>query len=224
MNIQPQNCSTQYSNPNFGALKVATAKNWVKGAETTIDIYKLTKRDEKFLDALEASTNYKELVPNISEDMQNRWQKIFHYCIEEVKDGFNQSYIAICQNRPCGISTYYTNETFSYLDGVCKIPTPTADNIYLAGKSLILNFFKSAQNANSKTVKLDAVKDGPVDVISLYEKLGFKKVFNCDGDNNYQPMEMNKFKLKEQVKNLENIIDYKEYKNQEDVNLFDLLA
>ncbi len=222
MQIQPQSFSNQFYNPKFGALKVATAKNFFNGVESKIDIYKLTKKDEHFLDLLEENTNYKKLAPNMREDMQNRWQKIFHYCVEEVKDGFNQSYVALSGNRPCGIVTYYADSTSSYLDGVCKIPTPDK-KVYLAGQSLILKFFKSALEENSKTVKLDAVKDGPIDVISLYEKLGFKKVFNNTTDN-YQPMEMNKFKLKEQVKKLEELITYKEEKHPQEVNLCEFIA
>ena len=219
----PQTVKFQ-SNPNFGALKIATAKNCVRGLNTKIDIYKLTEKDGKFVDFLDNNIKYRELTSGLSTDMQDRWQKIFHYCIEEIKDGFNQNYIAVSDNKVCGVSTYYCNGTSSYLDGICKIPAPGGDEIPLIGKSLILNFFKSAQKANSKTIKLDAVKDGPFDVISLYEKLGFKKVFQAEDTGNYQAMEMNKYKLKEQIANLEKCINYKDVQNSEDVSLMDFVV
>ena len=96
--------------------------------------------------------------------------------------------------------------------------------VHLTGKSMILSFLKSAEKANSKTVALNAVKDGPVDVISLYEKLGFKKTYRAVDDGVYQPMEMNKFKLKEQIKKLESVIDYQEEKTSQEVNLIDLMG
>jgi len=224
MFIQNPRSLKNNSQPNFGALKVASAKNYVKGRETLIDIYKLTKNDNDFIDILEKSTDYHRLASSLKSDMQERWQKVFHYCIEEMKDGYNQNFVAVSNNKPCGILTYYANGTSSYLDGVCKIPAPVEEDVHLTGQTLILNFLKAAQQANSKTVGLDAVKDGPFDVISLYEKLGFKKVFHPDDEGKYQPMEMNKFKLKEQIKKLEKVIKYQEEKGKEEVNLIDLLG
>ena len=126
-------------------------------------------------------------------------------------------------NKPCGILTYYGDETVSYLDCVCKIPQKNSEKIPLIGKTLILNFLKFADKEQSKKVALDAVKDGPIDVISIYEQLGFKKIFRvCD--NKYQPMEMHRFKLKESINKLEKIIDYTEELAKEEINLLDLVG
>lgn len=223
MQIQTPAKLKSYPQTNFGAIKVATATNYVKGMESPIDIYQLTKKDGEFIDFLEQSTDFHTIATNLRKDMQERWQKVFHYCIEEIKDGYNQNYVAIAKNKPCGILTYYANGSSSYLDGVCKIPT-LEENIHLTGKTLILKFLKAAQSANSKTIHLDAVKDGPFDVISMYEKLGFKKVFHAQDNGKYQSMEINKFKLKEQIKELEKFIKYKEESNSDEVNLMNLFA
>lgn len=217
-NFTPNNSQQK---PSFGALKIATAKNFVKGAETSIDIYKLEKKDHNFVEFLEENVDYHKLAPTIRKDLQDRWQKVFRYCIERIKSGENDSFIAVSDNKPCGIFTYIIDSCSAYLDAVCKIPN-LENEVHLAGKTMILSFLKSAEKTNSKTVTLDAVKDGPVDVISLYEKLGFKKVYNSIDDGVYQPMEMNKFKLKEQLKNLEKLINYKDIKKSEEINLFDV--
>ena len=209
--------------PSFGALKVATAINCVKGVESSIDIYKLGKKDNDFIELLENSIDYHKLAPNLRKDLQDRWQKVFHYCIEQMKGRENESFVAVSGKKPCGIFTYFTEPNLSYLDAVCKIPA-SDEVVHLTGKSMILSFLKSAEKANSKTVALNAVKDGPVDVISLYEKLGFKKTYRAVDDGVYQPMEMNKFKLKEQIKKLESVIDYQEEKTSQEVNLIDLMG
>lgn len=221
MQIQPQKSLAQQKNIQFGALKIATIKN---SGRNTIDIYKLTEKDDDFIDFLDSTTDYNKIAPDLPEDMRARWQKIFHYCIEEIRDGFNQNFVAISNKKPCGILTGYCNETSSYLDGVCKIPSEENKNLRNAGKSLILHFLKTAQKANSKTISLDAVKDGPFDVISMYEKLNFKKVFPAEDSGKYQPMEMNKYKLKEQIKSLESKFNYKEEKSREEVNLLNLIS
>lgn len=207
----------------FGAIKVATAKNFVRGKETIIDIYRLTRKDKEVIDYLEKSTHYEELVPQVEEIMQERWQKVFQYCIEEIKEGNNQNFVAIAESRPCGLLTYYANEALAYLDGVCKIPKKKSDNVRLIGQSLILKFLKSASKEKSQKISLDAVKDGPIDVISIYEKLGFKKIYRiCN--NEYQPMEMSKYQLKESINKLEKLIDYTESQSLEEVNLFDIIG
>ena len=223
MQIHPSRQSNSQPLPAFGAIKVATGKNCQRGKETSIDIYKLTLKDNAFVNYLENHTNYKELLPDMEEVMQDRWQKVFNYCIRAIKSGDNNSFVAIANNKPCGILTYYQDETVSFLDGVCKIPQEKADKIPLIGKTLILNFLKFANKENSKKVALDAVKDGPIDVISIYEQLGFKKIFRfCD--NKYQPMEMHRFKIKDAIRKLENVIDYTEAPVKEEINLLNLVG
>ena len=89
----------QYSqNPNFKAIKIAQTQNCVRGNITNIDIFKLTKEDNSFLEKLK-ETSIKKLCPNLKEDIQERWQKVLNYCLEVTKRIYNTTYVAVSENN-----------------------------------------------------------------------------------------------------------------------------
>lgn len=79
--------------------------------------------------------------------------------------------------------------------------------------------FKLAEELKIKLIKLSAVIDGPIDVVSKYKEKGFKEI---GMDNEYVKMSCNKYEIKEQLKKLSSNIQYKTL-NSENKNLEDLI-
>lgn len=57
--------------------------------------------------------------------------------------------------------------------------------------------FKLAEELKIKLIKLSAVIDGPIDVVSKYKEKGFKEI---GMDDEYVKMSCNKYEIKEQLK------------------------
>ena len=89
----------------------------------------------------------------------------------------------------------------------CSIPTEINKKVKFAGKTLFYQLFKDAKKENVKDITLDAVKNGPFDVVSKYEKLGFKK---DPTTHPYTNMVCNKHKITKQLEEFPYDIDYKE--------------
>lgn len=201
----------QQNNPEFKAIKVASLKNRVLENASNIDIYQIRSEDYGYIQTLSRKINYKTLCPQLAKDLQERWQKIFQYCISKVQDFGNISYLAVQDRKPCGILTYYNDREFQ-LDGICSIPNKDGQKIHLSGKSLLYKLFKDAESNDVKGIKLDAVTDGPYNVIDKYEKLGFKPLGYEMSDENtlYLKMYCNKHKIKAQLHEFPYEIEYNE--------------
>ena len=215
------NKTTNYT-PNFRAIKVATTQNTVGKFVTKIDLYKLQKEDKKILESLKSKIDIKKLFPKLDTLALERWQHLFKYCINNFIDSFddyNTTYLAVKDNKPCGILTYSDKGSEYYLDGICSIPTDTNKKENYVGQTLFLQFFRDLQKENIKKATLSAVNDGPFDVVTKYKKLGFVKDVTTYP---YSKMVCNKYKAKEQVKVLSDSIKYTEVTPQK-VNLSDIL-
>lgn len=201
--------------PSFKAVKIANTQNCVGKLRTNIEIYKLELEDRKFLQKLAEKTDYKKLCPKLSEVLQERWQKVFNYCIMKAFNLENTTYVAFHDNKPCGILTYCDDGSSLYLDGICRIPDKNEKKIPFVGQTLFLQIFKDAEKKQSKEIKLDAIQDGPFNVVEKYEALGFKKDPTTFP---YTEMVCKKYKIKEQLKELPFTISYKNA-SQERINL-----
>ena len=209
--------NTSY-NSNFKAIKVARTTNKLGKTITNIDIYKITKEDFSFLENLKNKIKFKDFFQSLDEYSLERWQHIFEYCIRgalETPLHDSCTYVAICQNKPCGIINYHDFETNLYLNGICSIPIEKNKKVPLCGQTLFLQFFKDAFNKKIKNASLSAVNNGPFNVVDKYEKLGFVK---DPTSYPYTKMVCNKYKIEESLKNLSKTINYKT-SNQEKVNL-----
>ena len=212
---------TSYNNnisPQFKAVKVATATNMVKNFNTKIDIYKINpKTDNTFLSKWKEKVNIHTLFPKLPEFDKARWQQVFEYSINSAADGDFTGYIAVQDNKPCGIISYLNNgKNNIFIDGVCSVPVDTNKKIPLAGTTLIYQAFKDAQEKGSEEIVLDAVNNGPFNIIEKYKTLGFK--INSVGDK-YTNMRCKKYQRDEQLKNLEKIIDYESCSSEENIDL-----
>ena len=205
-------------NTNFKAFKIAETTNAFKNFSTDISIYKLTPEDNPFLDKLK-KTDFLKLYPKLEEIKLLRWQHILNYCIFEAKDKINTTYLAVSNDKPCAIMTYKDDCAY-YLKGICAIPTEINKKVAGAGKTLFYQLFKNIVEENKRGAILDAVVDGPFDVVKKYEELGFiedlpSKIVG------YSTMTCNKFKAAEQLKKLSASIEYRKCNNEKtDLNQF----
>ena len=86
------------------------------------------------------------------------------------------------------------------LEGICSIPKRNGKKVPLVGKTFFYFLFKMAKEENLSGIRLNAVKDGPFEIVPKYEELGFKV---CRGkDEEYTYMFCNKHKVLEQLKEL----------------------
>lgn len=202
MNI---NISQNSPTTNFKATKIATAKAAMGRTVSEFEIYKLGRSDQNFIEKLSNKVNFVERCKNFSSNLAKRWQKIFNYCIEKSKENDNITYVTLSNNKPCGIMTYSYDGYSLYLNGICSIPDRNGNKTPFCGQTLFYQLFKDAQEDGAKSIKLDAVQDGPFDVISKYEKLGFKKDPTTIP---YTRMICGKYKIKEQLKELPFLVNY----------------
>lgn len=213
------NNSTNYYNQSFKAVRVANTQNFLHGVGTDIELYKLGREDKRFLQEWLKKVDFKKLCPKLSQVLQERWQKVFAYCVAMAQDFDHTSYVAVSDNKPCGILTFIKDRSF-YLDGICAVPTEVGQKVNLTGKTLFYQIFKDAQEDDAKEIVLKAINDGPFDVVDKYEKLGFKREYSADDE--YTVMHCNKHKIATQLRELPFEIDYYEA-DTEKVNLNEFL-
>ncbi len=201
---------------NFRARKIAETKNIYKKVATDIDLYELTKRDNLFLVKLAGSTNFSKLVPDMCEYYQYRWQRVFNYAIESAINPNYRAFIALHNNKPCGIMTCKQDGNNLYLDSICDIPVKGGKRVNYTGSTLFCLLYKIAEELNVKGISLAAVPDGPIDVVSKYLDKGFKII---NQNELYTDMFCSKYKIREKLKELLSNISYKTIKKSKDVSL-----
>lgn len=194
-------------NQNFKAIKIASTAKRINGVNNPITIYQLTKDDISVLKKWANNISYKKLFPNLNQLLQERWQQIFDYCIREIEEDSDGSYLAVSNNKPCGILTYQYDGNGIYIDGICSVPIKENKKVPNVGKTLFCQMFNLAHKEKCKKLTLSAVQDGPFDVVKKYEELGFKKDITSYP---YAKMACNKYEIKKQYQNLVYEINYKE--------------
>ena len=210
--------NTNYTHQTFGARFVAKTKNMLGGKEVNIDLFKLGYEDRNFLNNWLKSIDFSKLYPKLNQLALERWSNILKYCITGTLNNKNISYLAVCDNKPCGIVTYTPEDNGVYVDGICSVPIESNKKVKFVGKTLFYQVFIDANNAKSKEISLDAVNNGPFNVVDKYETLGFKK------DPTTQPytkMICNKYKIADQLQNFSRDIFYESSNNVKvDLNQF----
>ena len=196
-----------YNNINFKALKVATMKTYMRDLPINIDLYRLQREDQKFIEKLSKKIDYKKLFPKLKLELQKRWQEVFDYCMMKAENRDNITYVGVHDNKICGIITYHNSCGPVFLDGICTIPTDANEKVPFCGQTLLYKLFKDAKFLQSKGITLDAITDGPFDVVNLYEKLGFRKDYS-GRIFGYVPMSCTVQKMNEQLKKFSKYIEY----------------
>ena len=197
--------------PQFKAIKVANTLNKIKGVTTEIEIYQLTKEDKNFLQKLENRISIKKLCPNLKDEIQQRWQQVFNYCIQEAKESFNKTFITISDGIPCGILTLFEDcgKNLEFL-GISSIPNQFGKKVNFGGQTLLYQLFKEAEK-EGKGIQLQAIHNGPVDVVKKYKDLGF---ITIGASEKYTDMECNRYKVKEQLNKFKELIVYSPKKGE----------
>lgn len=196
------NINNQNYNPQFGALHIANSGK--------LKILKLTDRaDLNFIKELPERVDIQRLMPNLTKDEYARWNEMLEYAVDNAQKKENTTYLQILEGKPCGIITFTPGNT-TKLDCICTWPIRFGEKVKLAGKTLFYQMFKDFQQLKSKKIKLDAITNGPYDVVTKYETLGFKRTSNIHPTK--VEMEINAAKIKETIRTLDNLIDYENIK------------
>ena len=209
------------NNSNFKAIRVARTSNIVGNLTTQIDLYKIYKGDRPFLQKLAESVDYKKLAPYLIREMQLRWQKILNYCITRSFNESNSSYVSVSKDKVCGIMTYSKDNNIINLDCICAIPLSKTERVKQFKKTMFYQLFKDASDMDARGIHLDAVTDGPFELVSKYEELGFKE---DKKPSKYISMFCNKHKIAEQLRELPFDIEYNETGDVKHTNLLKYLG
>ena len=170
-----------------------------------------------FLSKWKQKVDIQTLFPKLPDFDKARWQQVFNYSIDSAADRDFTAYVAVSNNKPCGVISYLHNGINNiFIDGICSIPVDTDKKVPFVGTTLIYQAFKDAQAKNSKEIILDAVNNGPFNIIEKYKSFGFK--INSVGDK-YTNMRCKERQRDEQLKNLEKIIDYIPCESEENIDL-----
>ncbi|MBE7711495.1 MAG: hypothetical protein E7Z92_05075 [Cyanobacteria bacterium SIG31] len=209
--------------PNFKAYRVAQIKNYLSNKEAYIDLYELAPHsviDREFINKISEKSrfDFTKLCPRLSTFEQERWRKVFDYCIDRVSNCADKALVAISNNRFCGIMTFNGEKNVN-LSGICSIPDEFGKKVPQTGKSLFYYLFKHVKESGAKNIELEAVENGPFNVVKKYEELGFKK--QLGEYSGYTKMVSNKYNTDLQLKSLAKELDYVECKPEKtDLNMF----
>ena len=199
-------------NTNFSAHIIAQCDK--------IQICKLTSpQDIIFLKKFSERTDFKKLMPELSQRESNRWHQILKYAIGYAEYPLSTTYLTITDNKLCGIITCFQNKT-TFINGICTIPTNIGQKVKFAGKTLFYQIFKDFIEHDGEQIELSAIVNGPYNVINKFKELGFK--VTSDDIFNYVDMAVNKAAVITTMEKLKKIIQYKTLPNIE-INLDDTI-
>ena len=198
------NSNTANYKQNFGALHIANAG--------ILKIYKMNDMaDDKFLKTLPQKIDMKKLMPDLDKQGYDRWNEMLEYAVDNAQYDGNITYLAACDNKPCGILTWRPGK-ISKLDCICTWPIEFGKKVKLAGQTLFYQMYKDFLELKGRKMELEAITNGPYDTISKYEQMGFKKTSKVYPTKTI--METNEDKVKASFKNLTQIIDYEKVSPQ----------
>ena len=197
MNIQNSNNFNNFT-PQFGALHVASSGN--------LNLYRLNdSADFKFIKSLQEKVDLESLMPGLTKDKYSRWKEMIEYAKDNALKPENVTYVETCDNKICGIITYTPDKT-TKLDCICTWPVEKNQKVACGGKLLFLQLFKDFAEYKGTRIKLDAITNGPFDVIKKYMQLGFQRT--TEEHPTKVKMEINKYKINEVMNYLQNLLHY----------------
>ncbi len=220
--MQILNGQHNFKSPYFTGIHIATSTNCIKNVETKIDLYEITSKDKAFLKKLKETVNMENLFPDkrISKDEYQRWQDMLSISVDQAFNNGNKSIIAVKDNKPCGIITFKPDKRTYFLACICTWPVETGKKVVLAGQTLFKQMFSEFLAQKSNFIELVAILNGPFSVVPKYMRLGFKQT---GGENFLVAMRANQERVKNIMKNLDDIIITAPVNDSKDVNLLDKL-
>ncbi len=214
-NVKPNQQTKKYS-PNFTGRLVAVATPVINGIEKEIQIYRVGKKDASFLQKILSEIDVEKLMPSMK-DRPNLtiWTKLISQAAEDIgKFTKQKAYIAVSEQKPCGIVIVNNNKKQGTLGILASIPTATDELTKGAGSSLITTVLDLAKSKKLSQITLEPLLKGPTDCVGFYKRHNFNFV-----DPYASAM---RIYLQDIKKTLEkNIIDsgYKKIKKSQETNL-----
>lgn len=211
------------STTNFNGIHIAKSTNVVDGVKTTIDLYKMTPKDERFLIQLREKVNPQKLMPdkNISKYQFGRWKFMVEYAITKGFCRGEESILAAVDKKPCGVISYKPKDTKFELDAICTWPVEVGKKVKMAGQTLFKQMFENFKKSDANIINLSAITDGPYSTVSKYMRLGFKQT---GGEDNIVTMRTNREAVEKTLDKLNENIKTTQIPEGNDENLFDVLT
>lgn len=205
-------------NINFQAIHIANSKNIIKNIETNIKVYELdAKNDKSFLIRLPGKINMQNLMPDLTNYEYERWHEMLEFAVQSSLENDKKTLLAVVDNKPCGIAAFLPGKNKFHLDCICTWPVEFGKKVTLAGTTLFKHMFEIFQNSKADKIKLEAITNGPFDVISKYKRLGFIE-FGSKDDHQFF-MEINRPRVQNTLKRLNNLIFTEKIPNSPKENL-----
>lgn len=207
MNIRNNQNNSQ---PSFNAIHIATAKNCIKNKNTTLKLFLIEESDKNYIENLNNKINLKKLMPEMPENFQEIWQKILKLATSDCLSKNKIGIIEFCNNKPCGLIAYTKNDKKYKVNTICTWPIEKNNKVPLAGQSLFKVMYNDFLKSNAFFIDLDAVTNGPFNVVSKYMKLGFKE---RGAENFISSMRATRERVDKANENLKTIIEITEHNN-----------
>ena len=205
--------------PNFQARPIAKTINRIGKLETKIDLWEISNRDEFALKQIISKTNMQKLMPNVPELESKRWKEMLEIAVDDTIYRGAKGYLAVTDNKPCGIMSFAPGVNDIYTSCVCTWPVEVGKKVKFAGKTLFYQLFKTLEESKAKSAFLHAIQNGPFATVSRYKDLGF----NIVDQDRLVKMKINKARAKVTRKKLENYIEHTPIKDGVNVDLTKIL-
>lgn len=202
-------------NIKFNARQIAKTKNLKNGITTHIEILELGKSDIEPLNNSLNKISIRRLYPNLSKEKIDLWENILEFAINNVNSGEMKSFLAIFNNKPCGLMTIQENKKINVIDMVA-IPIAKNKKANLTGHTFFKFLFNRAIEKKASSIELEAVKGSPGNPLKLYKALGFNIIENGD---RYVSMSSSIANVKLQKQKMANFIKYASCKHPKSIKL-----
>ena len=201
--------SSNNINPAFKGINIAHV------AEHDIKIYKITQKDNLFLNNLGKQIQIKKLIPELSDDGQKVYKSILNTGLVSAQSNLHESMLLTYKDTACGIIVNTKNKTKYYVNYICTFPIKPKEKAPLGATTMFLQMFKEFLNdSNASFIELDAIRYGSA--ISKYLRLGFKPI---GGDDKFEKMRISRNKIMEVFEKLKEKINLVQLQNQPDIDL-----
>lgn len=172
------NHNTNKCPPSFAGRLVAVAKPVINGIEKEIEIYRVGKKDASFLQKILSEIDVEKLMPSMKDRPNLQiWTKLISQAAEDIgKYAKQKAYIAVSEQKPCGIVIVNNNRKQSTLGILASIPTGRDELTKGTGSSLITTVLDLAKSKKISQITLEPLLKGPTNCVEFYKKHNFNFV------------------------------------------------
>lgn len=192
------------SSNSFKARKLSQVRVKLPSQEIIYDVYKLSEKDNNFLEGLKSKIDLKELWTSLKEKDYEDWQFILNraLCFSSSKQG----YLVTHENKPCGVLNARKNYNNCDVHWVVTWPLEKNKKMPLVGKILFLQLFRDIINQNDvKQVHLTSIKGDAFKAFSKYRELNF---FPYGGDGHCELMRQSRITLQNTIDKFKDLVSF----------------